>query len=160
MKVIICISVLSHSSISGGGEKVGKREAGFHPGLKHTLTSLVILIYVTAPVAAVSGLLVLLETSHTVEKQNIHYALSRNGNFLDEYVPIRLKRNWNVKVFEWTFFTSLIHFPLFLGDEVKKWREASLALSIRFKQTALLWVNPAGENMFLTVKTWNMTSVH
>lgn len=57
LKVILFISVLSHSSISGGGEKVGRRKAVFHPGLKHALTSLVVLIYVTAPVAAVSGLL-------------------------------------------------------------------------------------------------------
>lgn len=93
-KVILCISVLSHSSISGGGEKVGKREAVFHPGLKHPLTSLVILIYVTAPVAAVSGLLVLLENSQAVEKWKIHYALGRNGFFFMSSYQLGLREGF------------------------------------------------------------------
>lgn len=82
LKVILFISVLSHSNISGGGEKVGKREAVYHPGLQHSLTSLMTLIYVAALVAAVSGLLVPLQTSHTVEKQKLSCALSRNGKYL------------------------------------------------------------------------------
>lgn len=90
LKLILFISVLSHSSISGGGEKIVKSEAVFHPVLEHALTSLVILIYVTAPVAAVSGLLVSLQTSHAVEKQKICCALSRNGKFVAEYARYQL----------------------------------------------------------------------
>lgn len=90
LKVILFISVLSHSNISGGGEKVGKREAIVHPGLQHTLTSLMSLIYVTALIAAVSGLLVPLQTSHRVEKQKLCCALSRNGKYLAAYAQYQL----------------------------------------------------------------------
>lgn len=49
-----------------------------------------LLIYVTAPVAAVSGFLVLLQTSHAVEKEKICCDLSKNGNFLAEYTGYQL----------------------------------------------------------------------
>lgn len=120
LKVILFISVLSHSSISGGGKKVGRRKAVFHPGVKHALTSLVVLIYVTAPVAAVSGLPVPLQTSHTIEKQKMCCALSRNDKFLAEYAQYQLGYR---QIEMWRFLSGLFFHqfnPLFFLEI--KWR--------------------------------------
>lgn len=71
MEVIFFILLLHHSSISGGGGKAERKRDCFSPRAKSYLKLFVILICDTAPVAAVAGLLVPLETSHGIEKQKM-----------------------------------------------------------------------------------------
>ena len=126
--------------------------------------SLVTHIYIIAPLEAVSGLLVPLQTSHAVEKQKICCALSRNGIFFFRWVysvPIRLKRNCNVKVFEETFFsTTIIHFHFIL--EVKgrsRVREVLLWASALSKFNYCEWTHQMKAFIYLTVKPRNVILV-